>query len=279
MRCVVARSLLLVIVTTAGMSALLRGQAPDQNRPAFEVASVKDNTSGSPQSAMQWTLPDGFIATNQTLLPLISHAYQVPPFKVSDGPDWLQSARFDINIKSDHEITPDEKLRLIRGILEDRFRLQTHREMRDSRIYALVIASRDRTLGPNLKPTTFDCSAILQSRLKGDPIPSVRPGTSDPVCGATAGPREIIGKGVQMFAFADLLGEITGAPIVDGTGLTGFWDLNLSVNYEGLIGPSVASDPTLVFTTLQEQLGLRLDPRRGPVDTFVIDRIERPTPD
>ena len=65
-----------------------------------------------------------------------------------------------------------------------------------------------------------------------------------------------------------------GAPIVDGTGLTGFWDLNLSVSYEGLIGPSVASDPTLVFTTLQEQLGLRLDPRRGPVDTFVIDRIE-----
>jgi len=108
MRCVVARSLLLVIVTTAGMSALLRGQAPDQNRPAFEVASVKDNTSRSRQSAMQWTLPD--------------------------GPDWLQSAR-------------------------------------------------------NLKPTTFDCSAILQSRLKRDPMPSVRPGTSEPVCGATAGPR------------------------------------------------------------------------------------------
>ena len=236
-----------------GTSVVLLGQTPDQKPLAFEVASVKANTSGSRQSAMQWNLPNGFTATNQTLLPLISHAYQVPPFKVSDGPDWLQSARFDINIKSDHEITPDEKLRMIRGILEDRFRLRTHREMRASRIYALLIASRDRTLGPNLKPTTFDCSAILQSRLKGDPIPSVRPGTSEPVCGAIAGPREIIGKG--------------------------FWDLNLSVNYEGLIGPSVSSDPTLVFTTLEEQLGLRLDPRRGPVDTFVIDHVERPTPD
>jgi len=286
MRRLMARSLLLVTVATGGTSALLRGQAPDQKAPPLEVASVKANTSGSLMTSMQIHLPDGFTATNQTLLPVISLAYQVPLLQVSGAPDWLQSSRFDINIRSDHQITFDEKLRMIRGLLEERFSLQTHREVRNSRIYALVIASSDRTLGPNLKPTTPDCAAVLQARRIGGPgaMPLTRSDTAEPACGAMAGGlRGITGKGVPMFAFANLLSGSMRETVVDRTGITGFWDLSLSADFAHLNGPTAGgaapSDVPSIFSALQEQLGLRLDPRVVPVETFVIDHVERPTPD
>ena len=275
-----------LLIAAVGTSTLLRGQAPDRKAPAFEIASVKANTSGSLMTSVQIDLPDGFTATNQTLLPLISLAYQVPLLRVSGAPDWLQSSRFDINLKSDDQITFDEKLWMIRGLLEERFSLQTHREVRDSRIYALVIATSDRTLGPNLKPTTPDCAAVLQARRIGGPgaTPLTRSDTAEPGCGAMAGGlRGITGKGVQMFAFAKLLSGSLRETVIDRTGLTGFWDLSVSADFAHLNGSTAGgaapSDAPSIFSALQEQLGLRLEPRGVPVETFVIDHVERPTPD
>ena len=278
--------IVLLLIAAIGTSALLRGQAPDQNRPAFEVVSVKANTSGSLMASMQVNINDGFTATNQTLLPVVSLAYQVPLLQVSGGPDWLQSSRFDINVRSEHQITFDEKLRRIRRLLEERFSLQTHREVRDSRIYELVIATSDRTLGPNLKPTTPDCAAVLQARRIGGPgaMPLTRSDTAEPACGAMAGGlRGITGKGVPMFAFANLLSGSMRETVVDRTGITGFWDLSVSADVAHLNGSTAGgaapSHAQSIFSALQEQLGLRLEPRSVPVDAFVIDHIERPTPD
>jgi len=278
--------IVLLLIAAVGTSALLRGQAFDQKPPAFEVASVTANTSGSWMTSMQVNLPDGFTATNLTLGNLISFAYQAPPLRVSGAADWLQWARFDINAKSDHQITFDQKLGMIRGLLENRFRLQIHREIRDSQIYALVIASSDRTLGPNLKPTSPDCAAVLQARRIGGPgaMPLTRSDTAEPACGAMAGSlRGLTGKGVQMFTLANLLGGSMRETVVDRTGLTGFWDLSVSADFAHLNGSTAVgaapSDAPSIFSALPEQLGLRLEPRRAPVETFVIDHVERLTPD
>jgi uncharacterized protein (TIGR03435 family) len=236
-------------------------------------------------TSMQIDLPDGFTATNQTVGNLIAFVYQVRPWEMSGAPDWLLSSRFDINIRSDHQITFDEKLRMIRSLLEERFRLQTHREVRDTRIYALVLANSDHTLGPNLKPTTPDCAAVQQARRIGGPsaMPLTRSDTA-PACGSMVGGlRGVTGKGVQMFTFANLLGGSMRDTVVDRTGLTGFWDLSVSADFAHLNGPTAGgaapSDAPAIFSALQEQLGLRLEPRRTPVSTFVIDHVERPTPD
>ena len=286
MRRVWTQTALLTTFVVGTSVALFSQQQADQNPIAFEVASVKANTSGSLMTSMQINLPDGFTATNQTLGNLIAFVYQVRPWEVSGAPDWLQSSRFDINLRSDHQITFDEKLTMIRGLLEERFSLQTHREVRDTRIYALVIASSDRTLGPNLKPTTPDCAAVLRARRIGGPgaMPLTRSDTAEPACGSMVGGlRGVTGKGVQMFTFANLLGGSMRDTVVDRTGLTGFWDLSVSADFAHLngstVGGAASSDGPSIFTALQEQLGLRLEPRRTPVSTFVIDHVERPSPD
>ena len=204
-------------------------------------------------------LPDGFTAANQTLRALISIFYQVPLYRMSGGPDWLASERFDIAAKADREITIDEKRQMLRALFEDRFKLKVI-VRRDARIYALVLARTDRKLGPDLKPTTLDCVAILEERERGesqrprrrrDPIPAV----------ARSWAREDFDDGIQVGSFAATLGAMMREMIVDETGLTGFFDIDVSMSIEN---PPPADGPPSVVTAVQEQLGLKLEPRRGP---------------
>ena len=243
----------------------------------FDVASVKANTSSDRRSSLQMNLPDSFIVTNLPLRALISIVYQVPLYRLAGGPDWLASDRFDIAAKADHRITIDEKRQMVRALFEDRFKLKAHREMREARIYALVLARADGKLGPDLKPTVLDCAAILEARRQAGSAASP-PTPSDPVpaCGAVGGPARFRAHGVQMSSFAGTLGAIMREMIVDETGLSGYFDLELSMSLEN---PPPADGPPSVFTAVQEQLGLKLEPRRGPVETLVIDSAERPTSD
>jgi uncharacterized protein (TIGR03435 family) len=272
------RRLHLLLAIGLAVPALVQAQA------IFEVASVKANVSGDRRASLQMNLPDGFTATNQTLQSLISIVYQIPAYRMSGGPDWLPSARFDVNAKADHRITIDEKREMIRSLFEDRFKLKTHRETRETRIYALVRARKDGELGPNLKPTSYDCPEIQAARQRGDvsAVPAPKPGEPPP-CGAFGG-IQFRARGVQMASFAATLAAMMREMVVDETGLTGWWDFDVTLNFTGFSGPAVggadpSSDTTSVFTSLQEQLGLKLDPRRGPVETFVIDHVERPTSD
>src|SRR5215471_7170335 len=112
-----------VLVFTAASSSVRTQapQAPDQKRLAFDVASVKPNTSSALGSSTQNTLPDGYTVTNQPLRGLISLVYGVPLFKMAGGPDWVRTDRFDIVAKSNHRITADEKRAMLRTLLEERF--------------------------------------------------------------------------------------------------------------------------------------------------------------
>jgi uncharacterized protein (TIGR03435 family) len=226
---------------------------------------------------MQMNLPDGFTSTNLPLRSIISIVYQVPVYRMSGGPGWIETEPFDITAKADHRLTQIEKFAMIRALLEDRFTLRTHREEREGRIYALVLAHPDGRLGPEIRPSALDCAAILAERQRtGSGAPALDPANPVPECGATMGPRSYRGRGVKVGAMASTMSAMMRETIVDETGLTGWYDMNLSMTIEN---PPPDNGPPSIFTALQEQLGLKLEPRRGPVETFVIDSAERPVSD
>jgi len=272
-----------LLVTTACPSVHGQApQAPDQKRLAFDVASVKANTSGELGSSSQNTLPDGYTVTNQPLRGLISLVYGVPLFRMSGTPDWASTERFDIVAKSNHPITGDEKRAMLRTLLEDRFRLKTHRETREGRILALAMARADREPGANLVQTTQDCGAALGAR-RESPAPMPRRPGAPPPCTASTSLNRFRASVIEIRSFAAWLGMAIQETVVDQTGLSGWFDIDLTFSSESAsrVPPDAltAASATSIDAPLQDQLGLKLEPTRGPIEVLVIDHVERPTPD
>jgi len=266
---------------------LVQGQAPlapDQKRLAFEVASVKVNTSGVLWSPLPTTLPDGVTITNQPLRGIISFVYGVPLFRLSGGPDWISTDRFDIAAKSDHRISGGEQHEMLRTLLEERFKLKTHSESHEGRIFNLVMARADRKPGPNVLPTTLDCGAIRAARQRGE-SPATRPLRTDwpATCTAFSSPTRFRASVIELRSFASWLGMAIRETVVDQTGLSGWFDIDLIVSQEsaGVVPADAltAASATSIAPALEEQLGLKLQPTSGSVDVLVIDHVERPTPD
>ncbi len=259
----------------------------------FEVASVKPNQSGNAKAGIQ-TLPNGrFVAENVTLRGLITYAYRLQPAQLEGGPNWLDSARFDIVAKGDPESTtqfdadrrnvPSRAQAMLQSLLAERFKLETRVEARELPIYALVRARPDRKLGPSLRPSTADCGD--PSALRNAPTVSERP-----MCGIRmgGGAGTIVAGGASMSQVANTLTVWVGRIVVDRTELAGAYDFTLTWTPDQLpqgfdkkvaaggIAPADPNGPS-IFTAIQEQLGLKLDSRKGPVDVLIITRAERPT--
>jgi uncharacterized protein (TIGR03435 family) len=167
---------------------------------------------------------------------------------------------------------------MVRSLLRDRFELQVHLETEEAEIYRLVRARRGGALGPGLKPSDAGCSTI---RPAAPPLP-LAPGTL-PRCGGRIGPGTLTFNGVRIgdLAARDLTRAV-GAVVVDQTGITGDFDVTLEWAPDRRnpdTGARTNEPGVSIFTAVQEQLGLTLEPSRGAVDVLVIDRIERPTPD
>ena len=245
---------LLMLVASAAAVA----QAPLE--PAFEVASIKSNKSGAgPVGATGDRFSNGqFRTTNIPLRLLMRQAFQrMQDDELVGGPVWMDIDRWDIAAKA--ESPTAAMLPMIRTLLADRFKLVTHHEARERSIYALVIARRDGQLGPSLRPSTGRST--------------FRDGT-----GAFTGHAVPLGILVNVLSGA---GSVRRT-VVDRTGLSGTYDIDLhwaiDVPLRGDTPPPPADGPS-IFTAVQEQLGLKLESTRGPVDVLVIDHIERPTED
>jgi uncharacterized protein (TIGR03435 family) len=236
---------------------------------------------------------------------LIRMAYQVQDFQIVGGPGWLDSDRFDIIAKdgsapSERSATaemPDRGALMLRALLAERFKLIVHKETRDMPIYALVLARSDGRLGPHLRPATIDCSALEDARRRGGNAASPdAPRRDGIVCGTSVGPGVILTGGQSMARLATAFSNLTNTGmslnriVVDRTGLSGNFDAELRFTPERIpdfgAGDPVSSVPGVqpidpngasIFTAVQEQLGLKLDSQRGPVDVLVIDRAEQPT--
>ena len=167
-----SRSGLLVTAAALVVAAGLAAQSPQPpaGGPAFEVASIKPNTSGDGRVMMQ-NQPGRYIATNVSLRLLIRNAYQLQDFQITGGPGWVSSDRFDINAKVPDEFRgmappapgsgPSPLGLMIRALLAERFKLVVHNETKDAPIYALVLARSDGKLGPALKKSETDCAATF----------------------------------------------------------------------------------------------------------------------
>ena len=235
-------------------------------RPAFDVVSVKVNRSG--EIPMRITAPPGrFDATNVTVRLLILNAYGLRDFQLVSLPGWAGDERFDVAGRAPGEATRDEISAMVRSMLADRFQLRAHQEMREMPTYALVAAA-DRRPGPALRTSALDCSTP-ETRAK---------------CSTRITPRSISATGMTMARLALTLSAVVGRVVTDDTGIAGSYDVELAFAPEGPLPPGATAQPQdadtpSIFTALREQLGLRLDGRRGPVEALVIDGVERPTPD
>jgi uncharacterized protein (TIGR03435 family) len=256
-------------VTCVVASTALAGQ-----EPRFEVASLKRNTSGSTSTSMSDRPDGGLVMENGTLRNLIFNAYRPQSTELVGAPAWLTD-RYDLIAKAAGPATPEQRAAMLRTLLAEQLHLQAHYEMREQPVYELVFARRDRSLGPQLVRTDRDCAGASAARDAGKPAPTLSPASNGaPPCGIRANRGEFLAGGVTMDGLARNLGSRAGRVIFDRTGLEGYYQITLT------FAPDIAADaadaPTL-FTALQEQLGLKLEPSRAPLQTLIIDRVERPT--
>ena len=269
--------------------------AGDTAPVAFEVATVKRNASGAPFILIN-TNAGRFTATNFPLRELIRLVHRVQPNQLVGGPDWLTD-RYDITGKIPDGVSPTRRDDMVKALLADRFKLVTHVETRELPMFALVVARDDKRLGPNLSASKNDCTPGARGRAAGPPPggmppppPEFKPGAR-PACGTMQGPGMISAGGVTMTRLAELLSGNVGRTVVDRTALAGFFEFDLTFTPDpgqglpagplppGVQAPNIDPNGPSLVTAIQEQLGLKLEPIRGPMQVTVIDSIQRPTED
>ncbi len=248
----------------------------------FEVASIKRNTSGELPIGAPPDPATGEIRLRQLpLRNIILQAYPVATIaiEIRNLPSWADD-RYDVIAKGKPGATPAERQQMFQGLLADRMKLAAHYETREQASYDLVFARPDKKLGANIKPSSLDCS-------KG---PSTGP--MPPVSGAAEARAaalnrcgsfwmesdSILSGGVTIANVVRMVTTAAGRPIVDRTGLDGYFEVTL--RYQRLparAGEPDPSAPPTIFTALQEQLGLKLEPSKTEGQILVIDHIERPT--
>ncbi len=222
---------------------------PQDSRPAFEAASIKVNASGSGSSSSRGSKGQ-VVMTNLTLKRLIERAYSVKPFQVT-GPDWLETAHFDIAAKYPPDTKTEDRSVMLRTLLEDRFKLAVHRETRDMPGYALVVSKG----GFKLKPVEPDPKGSGTDH-DGGRVQNLK---------ATS---------ITMADTAEFVARMLGEVVVDKTGLAGVYNFELHWSNEDQNPNGIAAAPSL-FTALQETLGLRLQQQKVPVEILVVDHAER----
>lgn len=281
-----ARTLLVpLIVLTAATAA--RAQSPELDGPAFEAATVRPNTAGETRRQIE-VLPGGrFNAINMTLWQILSIAYPIDgkfrdEINLTGGPGWINSDRFDIVAKAEGSPRLDtnkpgstvtdvdrdavERIRLmLRRFLAERFKLRLHHETRQLPIYELVMA------------TTTGLPTVAAPAAKVGPELRKAAGNCGRDCGSIRrmGPDKVVGTDVSMSSLAHSMSDWVQRTVVDKTGLIAPMDFTLTWAPEGATDSTAPS----IFTAVQEQLGLKLEPARGPVDVLVVDSAEKPVPD
>lgn len=283
------------------MSVALAGDAQESQpaRLTFDVVSVKRSAPDAGASIVG----DGrgqYQAINVPIRVTITNAWNLRDHQIVGAPDWLARDRFAIVAKEPAGTFTDEQRRLMmQALLIERFKLQAHLETRETPLYNLVLLRADGRLGPDLKPTAVNCAALRKERAAasatpGDPARPT-PNISERVpCSQRGffGPQGVTinASGRTLDQIATTLGTYADRTVVNKTGLTGEYDMLLKFKPEaggptgGLAPPlsttgDAVSDLATLGVAVREQLGLRLEPARGPVQVLVIDSISPPTED
>jgi uncharacterized protein (TIGR03435 family) len=283
--------------------------------PTFEVVSIKPNHSGSGGYAMHRVTASGFKMINLNTRFLIEFAYgrsAIPPYdalrpsQLVGGPGWIKTDQYDVEAKVDDSLAekfakaPHEKpyfrnpnqdvtyqiQLMMQSMLVERFKLKVHREMREGPIFALVVAKG----GPKFLNTKFpELDATLRDTGQPPAHPPHLPCTPGLACMVRRMSMSELAYTLWDFGDHGMVAEI-GRPVIDQTGIKGDYDIQLQWAPEFrqgaiLMGPNAgnpggappeSAGPSFL-TALQEQLGLKLEPTKGPVEYVVVDHVERPT--
>ena len=301
-----------LVVAAAGAALLAQSPPAAPAAQTFEVASVKPSNPNptGPLGATPMVLPalGRLTAQNVTLRMLVMTAYNKQPFEIVGGTPWWNSNKFDITAKAeDGSASLDQMRVMLQGLLADRFKLKAHAETREVPTYALVLARGDGRLGPKMKASTDTCPDFKEQQQKmleaiakggvgalqgllGKPgenkpcsMTQIPPSAANPALGFKA-------TGQSMELLVTLLTQLSGRPVIDKTGLKGPHDFELSISLQSLaalyqelgvtlpLPPNLPEGPALM-TTVQEDLGLKLDSQRSPSEVLVVDSAELPTAD
>ena len=253
-------------------------------RPHFEVASVRPAANAEGRSLLQ-AVPGQLRLTNLTLRRLILIAYDAQDYQLSGGPSWIGSEHYDIRAKTDDETSVQQmEGPMLQSLLEERFRLSIHHETKQLSVFDLVIGKGGVKMQPSQE------SSCTPYSVDSPPPTAMQAGSLPNFCGlhltVEGSNRTLEGKGVTMAALTASLSRtynsFLGKNVIDGTGLVGTFDVHLTWSIDPLsasMGTDAAplqdhSAPSLL-TALQEQLGLKLESGRGPVEVLVIDHIEK----
>jgi uncharacterized protein (TIGR03435 family) len=252
--------------------------------PQFEVATVRLNKSGELQTRFNAPPGTGNLAiTNMMLRGLIQTAYQLHPYQLVDIPGWVQSTRVDIVAKADPSASFDQLREMLKPLLAERFNLRVHPEQREMDVLALVLARKDGRLGPRLKRSAANCAA--DANTPRNQLAAPRPDA--PRCGMLpGGPGRLLASGLDLRALSALVGVAIGQAVVNQTGLEGGFDIDLQYTPERFAATALGVRPGAdapqgidpngpsIYAALDDQLGLKLERTRAPVDVLVIDHIE-----
>jgi len=230
------RSILLASIVSVAL-----GQTP---APKFEVASVRPSQPGV--SGTYVLCESGRLTVyHDTLKSLIQLAWHLRDVQLVGGPGWIESDEFYIAAKGDPAASVDQCRAMVQALLMDRFKLAVHREMRQLPAYGLVVDPK----GPKFHESEA----------------STRPDM-------TGGPGQMKARRISIAILAQSLSRLLDRPVLDLTGLTGRYDFELEWTPEG----DTAGTGPSIFTAVQEQLGLRLETKTGPMEVLVIDHVEKP---
>ncbi len=299
----------LVPVMTAAQQFFPAPGPPADPNTRYEAVVIKAGEPSGQVPPNFRTTPGHFVAENVPLGLLLRQALQKSDYRIIGLPSWVDTERYSLRATTPQSLAPTAATGLtstanatmLLNLLKDRFQLVTHPETRELPIFHLVVARADGRLGPDLEATSAECQAIIAKRNadakaasdRGEPpaLPPLGDPNGPPPCGLQ---RMSVGSIVGSRTISDLalvLADLVSRPVIDRTGLAGPYDFALkfapeSAGSAGILRflPGIstpASDPNVpsLSVALQEQLGLRLESARGPVDVVVIDKIERPTLD
>ena len=254
-------ALFAILVTASATHAQTPTPPPDQPRLAFDVASIR--LSSPTQHGVQdlKTRADGYTASYLPVKMMIAFMYRIPARQIIGGPRWLEDDRYDVEARADKKYTVDDLNTMYQNLLADRFHLKFHIETKEANAYVLTIDKNGSKMkvddqAPNYNfPITFSGIGVMN------------------------------GNRVRMPFFCWMLGQLLQQderPVVDLTGLTGFYDFTLAYLPQNLSQevhdnlPREALDRPSIFDALKQQLGLKLTAQKGPVQYFVIDHVDRP---
>jgi len=252
--------------------------AQSPTSPQFEVASVKRSLATDDDGSIG-TQPNGrFVVRNVPLRFIMQVVFEVPAFRLTGGPAWIDAERYDIQARAAEAVPEPQLHAMMRTLLAERFKLRTHTTPRAVDGFALVRTRRDGSFGPRLRRHDEPCPP------SSAPVEAPRDVTAMPACGQMSGSDRVIRMNARPLAdLATILARRVARPVADRTGLDGRFDVSLEWTADARTSAPLTQaqpdDSVSVFTALREQLGLTLQSERTTADVIVIDAIERPTDD